>query len=361
MGRPKKIWRRKEDGHWYTTEGNRKVKVADGKLSYRDAWDEYKALHVDYDQTTITVKFLIDEYLEWCSINRSEGTYRWYRSFLKPFSETISDSLRVKDAQVFHVQRWLDKTGWADNTKSGGVKAVLRCFNWGVTQGLIKYNPFLGIERPPRTSREEVVDDAQFAKMVTLVEPEFADYLTFLYQTGARAQEVKLVTADHWDGEKLILERKNSKGKLHRRVIYANPTVAALINRLAAKFPKGPLFRNSNGDPWNTSTVRSKFRRIVKRKGKTKVYGLAEKMGIPGLCATTFRHSFCTNALKRGLDTTTVAQLMGHRDATMVARVYQHLAKDHEYMKAAAAKATSGGIVPLSLPAVPVGVPVPLA
>jgi integrase len=36
------------------------------------------------------------------------------------------------------------------------------------------------------------------------------------------------------------------------------------------------------------------------------------------------RHSWATNALKRGVDPLTVAILMGHQDPSMLARVYQH-------------------------------------
>ena len=352
MGRPKKIWRRKIGGHWYTTVGSKKVKVADASLKYRDAFDLFKQLDLEPEQKSkSTAKGLIDSFLDFCQKNRSDGTYTWYKSLLNPFAATLPDKLQTSKCEVYHLQEWLDgSTTWNDNTKHGGARAVLRCFNWGVRQGRIKVNPFKNFEMPSRTPREVVIDDTQFAELLTYVEPEFADYLTFLYETGARPQEIKLFTAAHWDGEKLTLERKNSKGKVDRRVIYTNPKAAEIIVRLVKKYPEGELFRNPAGEPWKPNTVRSRFRR---RGKKGKFYGLSVKMGIPGLCATTLRHSFCTNALKRNVDTTTVALLMGHKDTSMVAKVYQHLAKDDDYMRKAVVRATSGGgIAPLILPEV---------
>lgn len=52
------------------------------------------------------------------------------------------------------------------------------------------------------------------------------------------------------------------------------------------------------------------------------------------------RHSWATNALKRGIDPLTVALLMGHKDPSMLARVYQHLSLSPDHMRDQARKAT---------------------
>ncbi len=70
-------------------------------------------------------------------------------------------------------------------------------------------------------------------------------------------------------------------------------------------------------------------------------------MGIPGLCATTLRHSWATNALKNGMDSTTASILMGHRDPATLIRNYQHLTQDTDYLQKAAKT------LPITLP--PIG------
>jgi len=61
---------------------------------------------------------------------------------------------------------------------------------------------------------------------------------------------------------------------------------------------------------------------------------LREEKGqdVPWLCPTTWRHGFCTHLLLAGVDAVTVSILMGHRDASMVAKVYQHLTHNQDYL-----------------------------
>ena len=51
------------------------------------------------------------------------------------------------------------------------------------------------------------------------------------------------------------------------------------------------------------------------------------------------RKGFTTEALKAGLDTLTVAHLLGHRDGTMISRVYGMVQQDPAHMLEAARKA----------------------
>ena len=92
--------------------------------------------------------------------------------------------------------------------------------------------------------------------------------------------------------------------------------------------PEGPLLRDTRGEPWTKNALVCRFRR------------LSRKLGTP-ISAYCFRHTFCTEALERGIDSTTVAILMGHRDTTMVARVYSHLTHNRDHLLQAMEKATN--------------------
>lgn len=60
----------------------------------------------------------------------------------------------------------------------------------------------------------------------------------------------------------------------------------------------------------------------------------------PRYCLYVLRHSYATNALQKGVDPITLGELMGHKDASMVAKVYQHVAHDPKFMLEQAKKAS---------------------
>ena len=62
---------------------------------------------------------------------------------------------------------------------------------------------------------------------------------------------------------------------------------------------------------------------------------------VPRYSLYAFRHSFATHALERGVDSVTVAILMGHSDPSMLAKVYQHLTQNPTFMLEQAKRAAA--------------------
>ena len=70
----------------------------------------------------------------------------------------------------------------------------------------------------------------------------------------------------------------------------------------------------------------------IRQEAKRKLTNrLACKFGTK-LSLYALRHSWATHALERGVDSLTVAVLMGHKDPSTLARVYQHLSKNPSYL-----------------------------
>ncbi len=115
-------------------------------------------------------------------------------------------------------------------------------------------------------------------------------------------------------------------------MIYLDDVAAEIVDRLCKASPSGPIFRNQQGRAWSKDAVNCAF---VRLRGKT---------GIEGLCTYALRHGFATAALKRGVDTTTVGVLMGHANPNMVAKVYQHLGQDDNYMLGVVSKLNAGNV-----------------
>src|SRR5262249_27161225 len=160
-----------------------------------------------------------------------------------------------------------------------------------------------------------------------------ADLVMALELTGARPfSEVCRVTAADVDLERAtwtLSKWKNSrKQKGRKRVIYLTPPLVALTRRLIEKYPEGPLFRGQRGKPFLRQSVTWRFR------------GLREKLGIDGLSAYTFRHSYITECLAKGMSASIVAELVGSSVNT-INKYYDHLDQKGDVLREAALKAVS--------------------
>ena len=81
----------------------------------------------------------------------------------------------------------------------------------------------------------------------------------------------------------------------------------------------------------------------VARVGVSDRRARCSRQARPEVLRVPIRHSWATRALQRSLDPLTVAILMGHSEPSMLAKVYQHVAHDPEYTRAAAERATGSG------------------
>lgn len=328
---------------------------------------------------------LLDEFLEWVSNNKPDS-FSWYSQRIVEFAKRVP-SLTVAELKPHHVQSWID-TKKSSGHKRGCLVAVHRGLNWAVEMCHIDVNPLQRMKKPSAGRRELVIDDATYAFMRARADPPFHDLLTFAWETGARPQESLRLEARHLDlaEERAVFPEKESKGKKRKRVIYLSPAAIAIVKRLALEYPEGRLFRNADGEPWTRNQLACRFtrlraamgRRILKEKdlmptpeeiarvkvpamkrgkdgkpvarkqweinklAKTKLVQERIKQLVPQYCLYHLRHTYCTRALKRGVDPITLAELLGHADATMVMRIYQKVYQDTAHLKAAARKALAG-------------------
>jgi integrase len=116
--------------------------------------------------------------------------------------------------------------------------------------------------------------------MEHVTDESFRSYLTFLYETGCRPEEIRKIRRDHVQDTQVVLPPSAGKGGFGRNILLSK-TAADLLETL----PKtGWLFVNSKGGVWDKSSVNSRMRRLRK------------KTGIEGLVATSWRHGFATQA-----------------------------------------------------------------
>jgi integrase len=84
--------------------------------------------------------------------------------------------------------------------------------------------------------------------------------------------------------------------------------------------------------------VRAHEKRLASQRAI--VHKLARE-NAPKYSLYAIRHSWATHALSCGFDALTVAILLGHRDPSALARTYQHLTQNPQYLREAAKRATA--------------------
>jgi len=319
----KPFWKKSHQS-WYCELDRKQIRLGPDK---EEAEREYHLLMADREPVTsrTTVITLVDQFLWWTQKNRNEQTYEWYRLRCQSFVDFVGPKLLVVNLKPINVTHWLERKydGRSDTYRNGLCRAVIRVFNWAQRQGLIRHNPVAGVERPSVEARETYLTAAQWKRLKAEVKTEspFYDFMVFLRETGCRPQEGRIIEARHWDraGHRIILERKMSKGKKFKRVIRLNDAAREIVKKLALKRPEGPLFVNKFGRAWRKKSIVERFSKLEKTLGFD-------------VSAYTLRHTFCTDALLAGVDPMTVATLMGHCNASMVMRVYGHLAQHDDFL-----------------------------
>ena len=310
------------------------------------------------EKPALTVQSVLLAFLEWSKKNHAEATFKFYhrgiagepesakprkgkaRSFVS-FHEYLAANdlagLLVADFGPEHVEGWLKDhfAETSDNYRHNLIRSIQAAFNWAMgrkdLRRQIGEHPLIGLKKPAQTPREAYVTDAQWKTITENVKGEFLDFLTILKETGCRPQEAREVEAKHFDrtGRRWYFPKpvKKLRGKPEPRIVHLTDRAFEICQRLALKRPSGPLFVNEDSEPWKKNAINCRCKR------------LRDKLGF-NLQVYSLRHTFCTDALKRGVDPLTVAKLMGHKNATMVMEVYNNLGECQDHLREALRKAT---------------------
>ncbi len=323
MARPPKPWFWKARQAWYVTiDGTRHLLDADRET----AQQRFHALMAQPERQVIrsdSVAAILDLFLDWTERNRAAKTYRWYRDFLQAFLNSLPPNLRLADLKPFHVQRWVDAVGViSDSTRRGMIGSVKRAVHWAVGQGYLDRNPLTALEKPAVGRRERIISPPEYEAIIQACRDDrFRDLVQLAWETGARPQELTHIEVRHVDTRhaRWVIPQGEAKGKRRPRIIYLSELAEEISTRLMREISQGRLLRNAGGDPWSSTAINSRWRRLSKT--------LDTKY-----CLYHFRHTFATRKLQEGLDPLTVAELLGHSDPSMLAKVYQHLSHDPEHM-----------------------------
>jgi integrase len=297
---------------------------------------------IGYDATIAGV---FEQFLEWSQANQATKTYRGYKDLLQSFLDHV-DVAFVRQLKPIHVTKWLDShkpggkkkhVGWNSSGRRAATVAVKRALNWAFEQGLIEKNPLALVKLPRPVRREVLISGEDHKKVLRAADREFRRVVRVMRATGCRPIEVRTVTAkdinlemEAWVFPVGHPANKTGKRTGRPRVTYLTKSILRLIKALMKRYPTGPLFRNTQGEPWTGNAIQLRWKR------------LREKLDLPvGTCAYAIRHTYTTDGLERGVPVATMAELLGHQDLSMISRHYGHLAQKSQHLRDAAEQAAA--------------------
>lgn len=341
MRRPEP-WYRTSKGAWFVQISDKQIRLAKGpkEATEKEAFDTYYKLMAHRPEylpqaDEMLVAVICDLYLEHSKSHHERSTYQNHKSYLQPFCEEYGRSC-AKDLKPFHVTKWLDAHPTWKASRRHAALSVKRAFGWADKQGLLSPSPLRGLEVVPNNRRTRVLSPLEQAEILAAItDTEFRDFVRAMLETGCRPSEVARVTAADVDlnlGVWVFQKHKTEKKTKKPRVIYLTPAMEELTRKLMAKYPEGPIFRGPRGaKPLTRNGIRSRFRRLRQKLPHLKHF-----------VAYSTRHTWATQALVNGVGVAQVAELMGHRDISMVSSVYSHLADQVGHLREMAKKAVGG-------------------
>ena len=339
MPRPNKVWFRKDIGWWMVTLAGEKVRLAQGrpnkKLAEQKLHELLAVRHQAPQSPTARVADVIESFLASNRSQLSEETMRSYDWYGQAFAEH-SGLVLVTDLKPFHVTQFVTvQKGLGSDDPSTTLGALSFASSTGRKwKGLSPGTRCAAWKRPKPPPRGRAMTELEFRKLLK-AEPtmRFKTFLFSLWATGCRPKEARTLTWKQVGDDRWVLTEHKTVGKTHKpRIIYLNAAMQKLMVVLRRESKSDFVFLNSYGKPWTANAVQQ---RIVRRR---------ETAGLPvDVVAYLTRHAFGTNAIIKGVDVATVAELMGHTNLEMVATVYMHLAGQHKHLHDAVEKATTVG------------------
>lgn len=264
------------------------------------------------------------------------GHYRAIRQYIEKANPCLTDTTWYEGIQSLSPKVFNDY-----------LRYLKKCFDWAVIEKLAPENPYTRIKRR-KTSKQTIkpftTDEItrilnafrtnQFCSTASAYKhSHYADFVEFLFLSGARISEAIGLQAKHVDLERnevvicSVLARgdkgqtnaakrvrKETKTGSVRHLTMTPRLKEMLQSRCKHLKPDDLIFPSPNSNPIDD-------RMFLRRQWKP----VLEKLGIEYRRLYVARHTLASMAIEQGVPLTSVAYILGHSDTTMVSRVYGHM------------------------------------
>lgn len=330
------IYRRDGSKKWYA------YWRANGRVSRKSLGTEYvgkaRKLALEHEQKIIAgdsgettqparIDEAIEEYIAYLRGKcRSNKTIKKYQHCFSIVLQLVEERGLKRLNQIDH--RFVDafRNHRAENAKPKTVKndlvTIRQLINFALQRKLIAEDPLHGlkIEATPATPQPFWTVD-QVDQILSLAKPPYQPYFKFLAYTGARAGEAIWLTWDDVDFANGAIQIRPKDG-------WKPKTGDQRVVPMGAELREA-LMRQPRQWRWVfTVSPSSKCpvagRQISDRRALCHLKTILKKLKLEGH-QHTFRHSFISHALTKGVPEAIVRQWVGHVDARIM-KTYTHIA-----------------------------------
>jgi len=298
--------------------------------AYRDMMAKYVG-DPDQSYNDISLIYLIEVYFN-SKLNRiAPSSLRRYRTYATNFIDymsqefpTIETASKVSRRQVEMFLKELSDSGKKPKTINGQISFIKRIIDLAVNDGYIRESKVKNIQRVRDVSTSSIINYwtvEQVELILSTVRSYWRDPLEFLYHTGLRKGElINLTWADVNLNERqptIIIQGKDGwtpKTK-KQRAIPLNAIAVNLIRKQTHSSTDKYVFKAKNGGMIHRDKIYRGLQVALK------------KLGLDGT-VHTFRHTFASHLVMKGIGLETVSKLLGHSTIEMTMK-YAHLAPDH--------------------------------
>src|SRR5215831_14620011 len=117
MGRPGKLWRRKDRPGWWATIHGKQVPLGEDRVEAEREWHRLRGSAPESFSRKATIAELVDAYLAWAQNRVKAATWQSYRGYLQSWVNHAG-RLPVASVAIGHVQDWVDGQGWNQSSRS---------------------------------------------------------------------------------------------------------------------------------------------------------------------------------------------------------------------------------------------------
>lgn len=319
---------------------------------------QYEVEHGVYEkETELTVRRWFETWIhEYKENSVKRGTVKVYQSSYSNYIDDVFGKKKLKDIRPEHVQKLyndMKRDGYNTNTIEIASIVLGGMYKQAYKNGLIKKNPVPLATLPKAEQHKErrvLTADEQDIFMKYAKKSKYCEIFEIALSTGMRCGEIRGLTWENVDFQKRLIHVRHTiaremggfmldtpKTQSSKRDIPMLDNVYALLKKQKKVQSEARLLAGSEWEPAAglENLVFTTYTGAPIDKGylKSSIDGIVKHINDAGISFEhitmhTFRHSFATRCIEKGMSPQTLKTILGHSKLSMTMDLYAHVLPD---------------------------------